>query len=176
MKRIMLVDDEENVLHSLQRALRKIGNEQQLLFELHTSPIDAIKRLGEAQFNLVISDYHMPAMSGVDFLKLAKAIQPETIRLMLSASADFKTLLDAINEAEVFRYIEKPWNVSDLEEVVRLALLQYGNALAERLLLNESKLQKNEITPQEFEAKKLEMEEPGITKVKWGTDGSVLLE
>lgn len=176
MKRIMLVDDEINVLQSLQRSLRKIGQEKQLVFELYTSPIEAIKRLGEAQFQLVVSDYHMPEMSGVDFFKITKATQPDAIRLMLSASAEFKTVLGAINEAGVFRYIEKPWDVTILEEIIQLALDEYEQIQATQEMVDEVKVQKNELTPQELEKKRLEKEEPGITKVNWGPDGSILLD
>lgn len=176
MKRIMLLDDEENVLHSLQRGLRDISKQYELVFELFTVPAEAIKRLTEAQFSVVISDYHMPSMSGVDFLKFAKQIQPDVIRMMLSASADFNTLLEAINQAEVFRYIEKPWNIDDLNDIVRLALVQYDTNLAERELADETRLQNNQITPQQLEAQRLELEEPGITKVNWGADGSISLD
>lgn len=176
MKRVMLVDDEVSVLQSLQRSLRKFGQENQLSFELHSSPLNAIKRLSQAQFHLVISDYHMPEMSGVDFLKLTKAFQPNAIRLMLSASAEFKTVLGAVNEAEVFRYIEKPWNIDELEDIVRLGLAEYDRIQAAQALVDEAKIQKNELTQQELEEKRLEKEEPGITKVKWGPDGSVLLD
>ncbi len=176
MKRIMLVDDEENVLNALQRGLRQIGLEQQLTIELHTSPLTAIKRIAEAQFLIVISDYHMPEMSGVDFLKQVKAIQPDTIRLMLSASAEFKTVLGAINDAEVFRYIEKPWNLPELEQTIRLALAQFATNEEEKLLADDARLQNHQITAQELEAKRLEREEPGITKVKWGPDGSVIMD
>ena len=176
MKRVLLVDDEQNILLSLQRSMRSIAKKYELLIETQTSPIDAIKRLGEARFDLVISDYHMPSMSGVDFLKIVKATQPDTIRLMLSASSDFTTLLGAINEAEVFRYIEKPWNVPELEEIIDMALQHHEQIQNERRLADESRVGKGELSAHELEAKRLEAEEPGITKVKWGADGSVILD
>jgi two-component system probable response regulator PhcQ len=176
MTRILIVDDEDNVLQSLQRSMRQLAKDKNLMIETTSSAIAAIKRLREASFAVVISDFNMPEMSGVDFLKLTKAIQPDAIRLMLSASSDFKTLLDAINEAEVFRYLEKPWNVPDLEDILNLALQQHEQILAERHLADQSRLQTGELSAQELEVRRLEEQEPGITKVKWGPDGSVLLE
>jgi two-component system, probable response regulator PhcQ len=176
MKRVMLVDDEKNVLQALQRSMRKVTQEEQLALELYTSVNDAVKRLGEATFHMIISDYHMPEMLGIEFLKIAKVLQPDAIRLMLSASAEFKTVLGAVNEAEVFRYIEKPWNDGALEEIVRLGLIKYDQSQSEQALLDQARLQRNEITPQELEEKRLEKEEPGITKVIRGSDGSIFLE
>ena len=176
MKRIMLVDDEINVLQSLQRSLRKMGQEKQLVFELYTSAGEAIKRLGEAQFHMVIVDNHMPEMNGVAFLKRTKTMQPDAIRLMLSASAEFKTVLGAINDAEVFRYIEKPWDVVALEETIQLGLAKYDEIQAKEAMVDDARVQKHELTPQELEEQRLEKEEPGITKVNRGPDGSIFLD
>lgn len=176
MKRIMLVDDEKNVLQALKRSMRKISQEQELVLELHSSAFAAVKRLSEASYHMVISDYHMPEMSGVELLKIAKRLQPNAIRLMLSASAEFKTVLGAMNEAEVFRYIEKPWDDKALEEIVHLGLIKCDKNYTEQTVLDEARLQRKELTTQELEEKRLEKEEPGITKVKRGPDGSILLE
>jgi DNA-binding NtrC family response regulator len=176
MKRILLIDDEENVLNSLQRGLRKFCLEQDVTLELQTSAFVAIKRLEETQFCVVISDYHMAEMSGTDLLKLTMALQPEAVRMMLSASAEFKTVMGAVNEAEVFRYIEKPWNIDELEDLLILALKQHTYNMEARQLADEARLKNSEISPQELEKKRLEAEEPGITNVRWGPDGSVLLD
>lgn len=176
MKRIMLIDDERSVLQSLQRSLRDMCQKEHVLIEPHLSPIESIKRLSEAQFHIIISDYHMPEMSGVDFFKIAKVIQPDAIRLMLSASAEFKTALSAINDAEVFRYIEKPWDLAELKEIIQLSLAEYARNQAVQVLVDNAKKQQHELTSQELERIRLEKEEPGITKVKRGPDGSILLD
>jgi DNA-binding NtrC family response regulator len=172
----MLVDDEKNVLLALQRSMRKICQEEQLRLELHTSAKEAFKRLGEESFHMVISDYHMAEMSGVELLKIVKVLQPDAVRLMLSASAEFKTVLGAVNEAEVFRYIEKPWDDKALEEIIQLGLIKYDQNQADHLLADEARKKKNDLSPQEMEESRLEREEPGITKVKRGPDGSILLD
>ncbi|MGZ5790150.1 MAG: response regulator [Burkholderiaceae bacterium] len=176
MRRILLVDDEINVLRALQRALRQSAFDEKLQIEIHTDTQQALARSSEVAFDIVISDYRMPEMNGVEFLTAFKQIQPDTVRLMLSASTEFNILMDAINQSEVFRYITKPWQDEELQETILLALARRDQALEELRLFDQLRLQFGEMTPQELEAKRLEAEEPGITKVNWGPDGSVHLE
>ncbi len=176
MRRLLLVDDEINVLHALQRTLRHHVHETDLRVELFTEPQKALERCVEVAFDLVISDYRMPEMNGVDFLKTVKLIQPDAVRLMLSASSELQGVLNAVNEAEVFRYVTKPWQASELEDIIRLALAHRDKALEDRSLADQMRVQRGEMSAHEAEAKRLEEQEPGITKVKWGPDGSVLLD
>ncbi|HCE07694.1 MAG TPA: response regulator [Oxalobacteraceae bacterium] len=176
MRRILLVDDEINVLHALQRTLRQSVADDKFQIEIYTDPQQALARSREVAFDIVISDYRMPEMNGVDFLKALKEIQPDTVRLVLSASTEFDTLMDAINQAEVFRYIIKPWQDVELKEIIQLALARRDQALEDLRLFDKLRVQFGEMTPQELEAKRLEADEPGITKVNWGPDGSVPLD
>ncbi|HTD06266.1 response regulator [Undibacterium sp.] len=176
MRRILLVDDEQNILHALQRSLRQIAKSMDIRIELFTEPQAAIQRLGEVEFDFAISDYHMPRLDGVDFLRVAKEIQPDMVRMMLSASADFGTIMGAVNEAEVFKYIVKPWAGPELEQIVLAAIARHDQLIEERKLINEQRAQCDVLTPEEREAKRLENIEPGITKVNWGPDGSILLD
>ncbi len=176
MKRFLLVDDEINVLHALQRTIKQNIREPELRIEILTDPEQAVLRCAEVSFDLVISDFRMPKMNGIEFLKQVKALQPDAVRLMLSASSEFETVVNAVNEAEVFRYIAKPWQVEEIEESIRLALARREEILGDRKLADEVRVQRGELTPQDREAKRLEEEEPGITKVNWGPDGSVHLE
>jgi len=176
MRRILLVDDEINVLHALQRTLRQSVADDKFQIEIYTDPQQALARSREVAFDIVISDYRMPEMNGVDFLKALKEIQPDTVRLVLSASTEFDILMDAINQAEVFRYIIKPWQDVELKETIQLALARRDQALEDLRLFDKLRVQFGEMTPQELEAKRLEADEPGITKVNWGPDGSVPLD
>jgi two-component system probable response regulator PhcQ len=176
MLRILLLDDEKNVLAALKRSLRQIYSEQELDIETFTDAKAAIQRFASINFNFVMSDYHMPIMNGVDFLCIIKEIQPLTVRMMLSASADFKTAIGAINEAEVFRYIPKPWVQDELNEVMQLALIHYHQVVTDRSLADQVRAQQNPMSEEEKEAQKLEQSEPGITQVNWGPDGSVHVE
>lgn len=176
MRRFLLVDDEINILQALQRTLRQKIRDEEFLMELYTDPEQALQRINEVAFDFVISDFHMPKMNGVDFLERVRDVQPDAVRLMLSASADFDTIMNAINRAEVFRYISKPWTATELEEIIRLSLVRRDKVMEDRRLADEVRVQRGALTPQELEARRLEEEEPGITKVNWGPDGSVLLD
>ena len=168
MKRLMLVDDEPNVLHALQRMLRQCVFAQPLRIETFTDPLLALARAQEVEFDVAVSDYQMPGMNGVTFLQHLRLLQPHAVRLVLSASTEFDTVMRAVNDAEVFRYIPKPWQLSDLQETLVLAL-------ARRVENDQTQLQLGQMTQRELEERQLEADEPGITKVNWGPDGSVML-
>lgn len=176
MRRILLLDDETNVLMALKRSVRQIYTTSEMSVETFNDPKLAILRFGEVEFDFVIVDYHMPTMNGVDCLRVIKEIQPNTVRMMLSASADFRTIMGAINEAEVFRYIQKPWIQHELKETLILASVHRDRVTEDQRLANELRAQRSPLTPQELEAQRLEAVEPGITRVNWGPDGSVKLE
>jgi response regulator RpfG family c-di-GMP phosphodiesterase len=81
-----------------------------------------VKRLQQARFDVLISDCRMPCMDGVTLLAHARELDPRTVRMMLSAAADFGTVLAAVNRAGVFRYIPKPWSEPQLLADLRAAL------------------------------------------------------
>ena len=84
--------------------------------------------------------------------------------------------MSAINEAEVFRYIAKPWLPEEIGETIKLALARRDQAREDLRLVEELRSELGKVTPQELEAKRLEEQEPGITRVNWGPDGSVNLD
>ena len=169
MRRLLLLDDEANVLHALQRALHQCQLATDLRIEIFTDPAQALVRAVEVEFDVVISDFQMPQMDGIEFLRRFRQMQPDAVRLILSASTDFDTVKRAINEVEILRFIPKPWQLSDLQEVILLALARRENT-------DSVKLKLGELTPQQLAERQLEAEEPGITKVNWDTDGSVRLD
>ena len=73
----------------------------------------------------------MPEMSGVEVLRRAKAIRPEATRLLFTAYADIRAVIDAINQGNVFRYITKPWDPEELEAVIRQAV-EHHDLIVER--------------------------------------------
>jgi len=176
MLRFLLLDDELNIVHALQRMIRQHSQDKTLVIETFTEAEQALQRIKEVAFDIVISDYHMPSMNGNAFLKAVKQVQPDAVRLMLSASSDFTAIIGAVNEAEVFRYIAKPWQAHELEEIIKLALVRRDQTTEDRRLADERRFERGQMTAQELEARRLEEEEPGITQVNWGSDGSVHLE
>ncbi|AKU21776.1 response regulator [Massilia sp. NR 4-1] len=172
MRRFLLLDDEVKVLNALRRSLRVHLQIEGLLIETFEQPRAALQRICECDFDLAISDYRMPQMDGVTFLQALKEVAPHTVRIMLSASTEFQTAMSAINEAQVFRFIPKPWSVNDLGHCVHDALALRDRLLADAGLANHAS---QVLGAQELEAQRLEEEEPGILKVNWGPDGSIIL-
>ncbi len=180
MYRVMLVDDDGNVLRALRRVLAQslpgLAPQSRIAIEAFVSPHAALDRARETAFALVITDYRMPVMDGITLLRHIAAIQPDAMRMILSAAVDLNALVSAINDCNVFRYVAKPWNGAELRSAVAHAL-RHGDLLREnRQLADEVRAQRRIISAQEVELRRLEAEEPGITKVNWGPDGAVMLE
>jgi two-component system, probable response regulator PhcQ len=164
MHHILIVDDEPAVLAALRRALRlRFG--ARLVVQTEADALLALDHLRRQHFDVIVSDLRMPVMDGLSFLCLAAGLQPHSVRMVLTGSADFDTAQRAINESGVFRYLTKPWDDTLLAAHIEAALVQ---AAAARALDTR--------TPQERELQRLETLEPGITRVDWGPGGEVLLE
>jgi DNA-binding NtrC family response regulator len=176
MRRVLLLDDEINVLNALQRQLRLLFPDGDVAVETFTDPGQAVLRASEVAFDVVMSDYRMAHMNGADTLQMIKAVQPDAVRMILSGSDDIGEVMNAVNLAEVFRYVAKPWDREVLFKAFTLAFERRDTLRAERRLLDEARASRGELTPQELEARRLEAEEPGIMKVNWGADGSVHLD
>ena len=112
---IMIVDDEEYILKAMQRILRSC---EDFKIECFLSPEEALRRCQIAVFDVILSDYRMPVMNGVDFLSAARILQPESARMILSAHVDAEAIMNAINQAGISRFLVKPWNSEELIEAV----------------------------------------------------------
>jgi len=122
--RVLLVDDDELVLNALRRELSSVlgvgpGKPQ---IEAVASPREALGRAGLAEYDLVIADYGMPEMDGVQFLKAFQEIQPDAARIILSGQLDRDNLSDAINRTHIYRFVAKPWTEMALASAVTQAL------------------------------------------------------
>lgn len=178
--RIMLVDDEVNILNALRRGLSSgpeaASEGHSLEIETFSSPIEALRRADYIPFDLVMTDYRMSEMNGVEFLVNFKQIQPNTVRLILTGYADLDGMIGAINDAQIFRFIAKPWHDFELRAAVMQALSFRYLMMENQRLADLVRAQQGRLTKQELELRRLEEQSPGITKVNWGPDGSVLLD
>lgn len=172
MYRILILDDEENIINALKRCLRKITDWE---IETFTSGAEALQRAEASSFDLFVSDFRMPEMNGVEFLSAVKKIQPNAARIILSGYTDLEALVGAINEAEIFRFINKPWN--DYELILTLEqALKYKDMLTENLYLaNQVREQNARLNENKKLFTKLEEQSPGITQVNWAEDGSIVV-
>ena len=145
MYRIMLVDDEENILKSLKRTM---GKHKEWEIEIYVKPADALKRAMTSNFDLFLSDFRMPEMDGVKFLTEVKNLQPESMRLILSGYTDLEALMGAINEAQIYRFITKPWQDFDLIATVKQALGFRDMQVENRRLADQVREQQEELNKQ----------------------------
>ena len=120
--RILLVDDEPSVLSALQRLFRRAG------YRVTTcgSGREGLAVCeSEGPFQLVISDYRMPEMNGVEFLGAVRSRWPDTMRIVLSGFADTGAIISATNEGNIYKFISKPWDETFLLDSVREALAMH---------------------------------------------------
>ena len=172
MINILLVDDDTNILSALRRALQQMpGTKVQI--ESYTDPFKALRRIFEFEFDLIICDYMMPQMSGGELLQSLREVAPDTVRIMLSGSSSFDTVVSAINDAHAFRFMRKPWEADELAANVQLGLAMRTSLLAAREA--RAAAPKNAPTPQELEAARLDAEEPGLLTVRRDANGWVIL-
>lgn len=175
--RLLLVDDEPNILRALERQLRGIsrGDGPAYRIECCADPRAALRRAEAAAFDLVMSDYRMPDMDGVAFLRAFRKLQPNAARLILSGQTDLAGMIGAINEAGIMRFLAKPWEEAELVFAVEHALRERALLLENQRLADELRASLNVVARQEAELMRLERECPGITRVNWGADGSILV-
>lgn len=117
--RIVLVDDEDMVITSI-RAYLMLETEYEV--EGFTDPENAVNYLKSTRADVVISDFLMPKLSGLDLLKKAKELQPEAARVLLTGHADKQSAIHAINDVGLYQFLEKPWDNAQLLLVINGAL------------------------------------------------------
>lgn len=120
-RNLLLVDDEQNIIRSLTRLLRRDG----YTILTANSGRDGLAILAENPVGVILSDQRMPQMSGVEFLSQVKDLYPETVRMVLSGYTDLKSITDAINEGAIYKFLTKPWDDELLRANVEEAFRQY---------------------------------------------------
>lgn len=115
MERFLVVDDDPDITGALSRVLQSMG------FEV-VAYNDSQEAVKEERFDVVLSDFMMPHLNGVELLSRLREKNPNAVRLMLTAASDFKVALEAVNRGEVFRLLAKPWRLDDLKAAVSQAV------------------------------------------------------
>lgn len=138
---LLVVDDEPNVLKAVKRLL--FETEYRILTA--ESGEEGLIKFSEHDIDLVISDYRMPGMNGVEFLRQVKEAHPETVRLILSGYADVSAVVEAINDGQVYKFIAKPWNDQELLTTIMRALDQQQLERENRRLAGELQARNREL-------------------------------
>jgi response regulator RpfG family c-di-GMP phosphodiesterase len=139
---ILIVDDEEIVLVALRDTLLHEG------YNVVSSPhaVHALSVLEEQRFSVVITDHQMPMVTGLEFLALVRQIQPDATRILITAVLNISTLIDAINKAEIHRFVVKPWSREELLASVKTAVERFEQISNNARLQAETAAKNQELT------------------------------
>jgi DNA-binding NtrC family response regulator len=173
---ILLVDDEPAIVNALSRELRRGAGSAGWKLEAFTDPEAALARARECSFSLAISDQRMPGLTGVALLRALRELQPDCMRVILSGQTDREGLLGAINEAQIARFVAKPWVEHELVQLVRQLLAEHETRSETEALADRQRLALGRLSPQEAEQRRLERLEPGLTRVQLDSDGAYVLD
>lgn len=133
LPKVLLVDDEESVLIGLNRLLHGRYD-----VTLASSAADGLQVLATSTFDVVLSDMRMPQMTGTEFLKRVRAVQPDATRMVLSGHSDLEAAAGAINDGQVFRFLIKPARRETLFAALDAGVEQRRLVRAERELLEQT--------------------------------------
>lgn len=175
MRRVLIIDDETSVLHALERTLHLAFPDEIVQVETFAEPEAALLRAGEQDFDIVMSDFRMPGLTGADVLQLIKGLQPAAVRIVLSATTERDDIIAAVNRAEVFRYVAKPWQREELIATLLAAFAYRDAGLATRQSAVRMHPPLVPANAHERELLRLEREEPGLTHVDRDVHGNVKL-
>ncbi len=114
--RLLFVDDEERIVSLLRTIFRQS-------YEVHiaTSADEALKIIAAMHIHVIVSDQRMPGMLGIELLSKVRLLSPNTMRILLTGYSDLAAIVGSVNDGEVFRYINKPWEHSEIKEIISQA-------------------------------------------------------
>lgn len=117
---LLVVDDEPDVCDSVHDLLRR---EFQVLKA--RSAEEGLQLMRENEVHIIMTDQRMPKVTGVELLKSIRAGHPQAIRMLFTGYADIDSVIAAINQGHIFKFLKKPWQPNDLEAAVREAAAEY---------------------------------------------------
>jgi len=154
--KVLFVDDESNIL----RALRRLVAEENFETLIATSGEEGLEVIkANEDIGLIVSDQRMPGLTGAEFLEKAKAIAPDSLRIVLTGYADLQATMDAINKGGAYRYITKPWNDEELIQTIRDGVARYSLFMENRRLTELVNRQNEELKDWNSNLKKRVLEQ-----------------
>ena len=162
--KILIVDDESNVLS----ALKRVFIDEHYEIVTAESGEKGLELLDNVPFKVIISDERMPGMGGAEFLSIVKEKYPPIARILLTGYASLEATMKAVNDGEIYRFFTKPWDEYQLKLAVRSAIEKFDLEAENRRLLLTVKRQATEL-------RALEDRYPGITRVEKNDRGTLLI-
>ena len=120
MKKVILVDDDQHLLDAVCRTMRR--HEPDWKVVTYTDPEAALKDLKQCNYNVIVSDVDMGPINGVTFLRDSRIFNRDAMRIILSGKGENQTVIEAINEGGIFRYLTKPILARELIATINLAI------------------------------------------------------
>ncbi len=157
---VIVVDDNAGVLAAAVKVLRRLD----LCVMATTDACEALDWLSTRDVAVLVSDYEMPRMNGAELLNAARLQQPAAVRILMTGMQALETAVDAINRGEIFRYVQKPFDASQMRAVVE-------DAVARHRELALVAADRDAILRRDVFYRELELEHPGITAVDRDGDG-----
>lgn len=146
---ILIVDDEQYVLNSINRTLRDEYN-----IILSSDGKSAIQVMREQEITAILSDQRMPGMTGSEFFIEARKIQPDTTRVLITAYSDIEAIIQAVNDGHIFYYIEKPWEPENLRLIMQRAIERYQLIRKNNQLLHDLEIANQQLNDENIILKK----------------------
>lgn len=157
---VVCVDDDEQMLATVHRCLKREPYDVRATL----SASEALGWVAADEVAVLVSDYDMPEMTGAQLAGHARRVRPETVRILLTGKRTFETVVDGINQGEIFRFLNKPFDNDVLKQAVAAAVARNAELVA--LSGDRQKRERREAL-----RKALEHEYPGISKIELRGDG-----
>jgi DNA-binding NtrC family response regulator len=167
-KRMLIIDDEENIRNALRRTFRKDN------FDIKTADgaETAYELIRQHEFDVIICDHKMPKIAGADFLSSMRKNFPKALRIMLSGQADLDATIKLINDKSADRFISKPWDDDELRAIVNVALIERES----RDKANRQKEAVEKTDNNQVELLRLELDYPGIADIILDGEGAIIID
>lgn len=134
LPKILFVDDDANILAAFQRQLRKF-----FAVETALGAKEGLAAVADrGPFSVIVSDFRMPGMDGIQFLSRVRENAPDSVRMMLTGNADLQTAIDAVNEGNIFRFLTKPCESQVFAKALLAGVRQHSLVTAEKELLEKT--------------------------------------